>query len=821
MKFVLTDYQKDAVADLLGEVEDAWESFAKRGKLSAVALSAPTAAGKTVIAAGLLELLYDGDEQTAPRPDLTVLWVTDDPSLNEQTKRKMLKASTGIHPRQLVKVTNSLDQEVLDKGKVYFVNIQQLGKGATSYNAVGNGRQYSLWQTIANTIIQRPGDFLIVVDEAHKGTKGSGNGGKTIIQEITDGAGGKLPPAPVVLAITATPDNFIKAMTAAGNRALSQVPVDPARVQASGLIKDKIGLNHPTESQPGDATLLEMAVEELQEFSSLWSDYSKQQSEPLVEPILVVQVRAGASDKDLAVILATLKNSWDVLDGPAVAHAFQEHTTLNINAQAVRYLAPQDIQEDERVRVVLFKEALTTGWDCPRAEVLVSFRAANDATYIAQLVGRMVRTPLAKRITTDDVLNTVGLYLPYFNEDEVEHIVTHLQGKDSGLTSRVVKQLVACPRSKAAPAEVWKKLAELPTYTRPSKNFRSDVARLNALAVLLQGHGIKPDAVEAARKHLTGTLVLEAQRLGDELDAQVADYQVLDSQRVLISLDGSGKDTEKRTHATNVRNIDDLFNTARRLLSDAAAKWFWNELCEDGEDPDDAKVRVAAIASDSIAVANLHKAAGTLIDSWRATYNPQITNLPAAQRDSYYNIWQQAKAPQQVTLVMKDQVTASAADTKYAKHIYKPTSTEYPVADLNDWEKSVLQAELAKDTLVCWYRNPTGGRDALGVPYTMSGEAKTMYPDFLFFHKVDGDIVVDLVDPHRPDLADTGPKWVGLAEYAAKHGSQYRSIRAVIVDENNQLVALDLTNANVIDPLGKASNDKDIRKVFTDLGGNY
>ena len=820
MKFVLTDYQTDAVADLLGEVEDGWDSYAKRGKLSAVALSAPTAAGKTVIAAGLLELLYNGDEQVTPRPDLTVLWVTDDPSLNEQTRRKILKASTGVHPRQLIKVTNSLDQETLDRGKVYFVHIQQLGKGATSYNEVGNGRQYSLWQTIANTISQRPSDFLIIVDEAHKGTKGTGNGSKTIIKEITDGAGGKLPPAPVVLAITATPDNFIKAMTAAGNRALSQVIVDPARVQASGLIKDKIGLNHPTEAQPGDATLLEMAVEELREFSELWAAYSTQQSEPLVEPILVVQVRAGASDKDLAVILSTLKNSWEVLDGPAVAHAFQEHTTLNVNAQSVRYLAPQDIQDDERVRVVLFKEALTTGWDCPRAEVLVSFRAANDATYIAQLVGRMVRTPLAKRITTDDVLNTVGLYLPYFNEDEVEHIVTHLQGKDSGLTSRIVKQLVSCPRNKAVPASVWTKMAGLPTYTRPSKNFRSDVARVNALAVLLQGHGIKPDAVESARNHIIGTLKLEAQRLGDTLDTQVADYQVLDSQRVLVALDGSGKDTEKRTHATSVRNIDDLFATGRRLLGDAAAKWYWNDLCENGEDPDDAKVRVAALASDSLAVANLQKAAGTLIDSWRTTFNPQITNLPAAQRDSYYTIWQQSKAPQQVTLVMKDQVTASAEDPKYAKHLYKPASTEFP-ADFNDWEKAVLQAELAKDSLVCWYRNPTGGRDAIGVPYKMSGEAKTMYPDFLFFHKVGDDIVVDLVDPHRPDIGDTGPKWTGLAKYAADHGTEYRSIRAVIVDANDKLVALDLTNADVAEPLSKAANDKDIRKVFSDFGGNY
>ena len=46
---------------------------------------------------------------------------------------------------------------------------------------------------------------------------------------------------------------------------------------------------------------------------------------------------------------------------------------------------------------MFFKMALSTGWDCPRAEVMMSFRRAEDHTYIAQLLGRMVRTPLARR----------------------------------------------------------------------------------------------------------------------------------------------------------------------------------------------------------------------------------------------------------------------------------------------------------------------------------------------------------------------------------------------------------------------------------------
>ena len=50
----------------------------------------------------------------------------------------------------------------------------------------------------------------------------------------------------------------------------------------------------------------------------------------------------------------------------------------------IRKLEQSRIQDSPEVKVVLFKTALTTGWDCPRAEVMMSFRRAQDPTSIAQ-----------------------------------------------------------------------------------------------------------------------------------------------------------------------------------------------------------------------------------------------------------------------------------------------------------------------------------------------------------------------------------------------------------------------------------------------------
>ena len=60
----------------------------------------------------------------------------------------------------------------------------------------------------------------------------------------------------------------------------------------------------------------------------------------------------------------------------------------------------------------------------------MSFRKAADHTLIAQLVGRMVRTPLARRIEDNDFLGSVALFLPHYDEEGLEAIVKKLEDPD-------------------------------------------------------------------------------------------------------------------------------------------------------------------------------------------------------------------------------------------------------------------------------------------------------------------------------------------------------------------------------------------------------
>jgi type III restriction enzyme len=271
----------------------------------------------------------------------------------------------------------------------------------------------------------------------------------------------------------------------------------------------------------------------------------------------------------------------------------------------------------------------------------------------------------------------------------------------------------------------------------------------------------------------------------------------------------------------NTRNITDLFNQARRKLGDASAKWYWDELCDTGEHPETAKIIVAALAQDGSVAVALQASARTLIDTWRKDYNAEIGVLPDAKRSAFYSIWQQSSKPEQIELILPSVTTVPGGEARYPKHLFASADGTYP-AKLTGWEIDVVAAETAKvDTLVGWYRNPVGGGAALAIPYEESGIQRTMYPDFVFAHKVEGGIALDIVDPHRPDSADTGPKWRGLSAYAKSHGHLFRRCVGVIRNSSENLVSLDLKNPQVADRLQSVSNETDIRALFDELGGNY
>ena len=127
MKYSLFGYQRGAAVDVLTQLGKASRHFREDGDRSAFALTATTGAGKTVIASAVVETLFMGSSDLGfdADPRAVVLWITDDPSLNEQTKRRLAQASE-LPLESLVTIDQGDVPPVLARKRLYFLNTQKL-----------------------------------------------------------------------------------------------------------------------------------------------------------------------------------------------------------------------------------------------------------------------------------------------------------------------------------------------------------------------------------------------------------------------------------------------------------------------------------------------------------------------------------------------------------------------------------------------------------------------------------------------------------------------------------------------------------------------
>lgn len=210
---------------------------------------------------------------------------------------------------------------------------------------------------------------------------------------------------------------------------LAPVLVDAARVQESGLVKDTHALDIPDEAGNFDSVLVRRAARKLRESTERWAAYTQAQGlHETVKPLLVLQTPNTPEPDDVGLALDTILGEYPELSADSILHVLGDHTVQKFGAWAVEWIEPQRVQDEDRVRILVAKDAISTGWDCPRAEVLVSFRPAKDNTHITQLLGRMVRSPLARRVPGDERLNAVDCILPFFDRTTAVKVVRFLTG---------------------------------------------------------------------------------------------------------------------------------------------------------------------------------------------------------------------------------------------------------------------------------------------------------------------------------------------------------------------------------------------------------
>ncbi len=486
MKISNIAFQQRAINDLRQRTAQAMDGYNRYHTPQVISYSAPTGAGKTIIMASLIERIFFGDGEYMEQPDAIFVWLSDSPELNKQSKDKINTKSDRLLISQTVTISEeSFNQRVLADGTVYFLNTQKLSTSSL-LTKHGDTRQWTIWETFANTVAEKGSRLYFIIDEAHRGTQGkSATTATTIMQKFLKGSEeDHLPQMPVIIGVTATPERFDR-LAAGLTSTVHKVVTTADEVRASGLLKDVIEIGYPS-SAGNEMAVLQTATDEWMDKCAHWEQYCREQHYAYVNPVLVVQVQNGTGNKLSTTDLDDCVRKIEQRRGRKfekgeVVHTFGQTTgEVLMNGLAVPHEEPSRIADDRRIKVVFFKDNLSTGWDCPRAETMVSFRHASDATYIAQLLGRMIRTPMGMRIQVDESLNNVWLFLPFFDERTLHDVVEKIQSADGAglptnvegqqIGSKTVETLTVRPQQKhpatANPVNSQPANSEMPTNTK-------------------------------------------------------------------------------------------------------------------------------------------------------------------------------------------------------------------------------------------------------------------------------------------------------------------------------------------------------------------
>lgn len=851
MKFTLKDYQDEAVRDVLSNLRKAAKRWHEDGDKHAFSLTATTGAGKTIMAAAVFEALFHGDDNFdfEADPGAVVIWFSDDPALNEQTRFRLLEASDRLKYTDLVVVQNTFNREKFAVGKVYFLNTQKLSRNSLLVRGHDPGedghwgelfpetrpdmRSHTIWDTIQNTIDDPSLTLYLVLDEAHRGM---GNGARkaqddrsTIVKRLINGAGA-VPPIPIVWGISATVERFNAAMAEAeGRSTLPNVVVDSAKVQDSGLLKDTIILDVPDEVGNFDTVLVRRATDKIKELSEAWTEYAKQQDDAdVVKPLIVLQVPNKPDNDEIGRALDTIFEHWPELTSDAVAHVFGDHSTQKFGGHSVAYISPERVQESTWVRVLVAKDAISTGWDCPRAEVMVSFRPARDRTHITQLLGRMVRTPLARRIPGNDRLNSVDCLLPFFDANSVEAVADALMhgGGDADDTEMPGRRVLINPSemipNPSLPEAVWEKFLSLPSQSLPQQGAKP-IKRLTALAHELATDGLLPDAGKKAHAEMHKVLDAAQTRYADDIATARKVVLNVEGKSLTADMQGKAKSFDDFLEDADHTVIEDAYRRALRVLSADVSRTYAEYLAArkiDADSPEDALVEahadIAALGLVPDVKSYLDAEADKIAKTWLDEYRVPIKSLSDERQEAYRLIKGMSTEPQDIDLAMPkswmEPTSAREVDGSetplptYEHHLLCDEAGTFP-AEMNKWEVEVLRAEMQRDGFLAWYRNPSrSSQDSLGVAYTDSGQFKILRPDFIFFSmQSDGTIAADIVDPHGTHYSDALPKLQGLARYAETHATVYRRIEAV-AKVGDMLRVLDLTEPAVRKAVAEAND---------------
>lgn len=455
----------------------------------------------------------------------------------------------------------------------------------------------------------------------------------------------------------------------------------------------------------------------------------------------------------------------------------------------------------------------------------MSFRPAKDHTLIAQLVGRMVRSPLARRVEADERLNSVDLFLPHYDAEGLKKIVAHLADPDPEsqmpITPEIGGEGQDYPRADNKD-ECFEVVEGLPSYEINRAKKQPEAKRLLRLGFLLsvrdsldknaqqEAEEALLDSLRESRKELRedGDFVQAIQDAG-EIKLRQVDYTV-----------GTTEVGEAKTITVPVtpENINDLFKQLGRGLApgEGLHKKYWRQESS-GSDTQRPKIELICLAQrDEVRSSLEEDAKETFTRIWERN-KARIAELPEGKREAYQQVQGVAAEPSTFPITLPDTIHVKTGDKQVPEHLYQDDDGDFSF-EMNTWEEAALGAILQQKSTAGWLRNQSRKSWALCIPYEDRGTIRGFYPDFIVLRKIEDRILPDVVEPHDLSRDDSWKKAKGLADYSEEHGIAFGRL-LIGIKEGDNLQVVDVNDRQIRDRAKRLSSNDELKNLIQDEGG--
>lgn len=353
----LKKYQLTAVENLTRKIEGALRS----SENEVVIFQAPTGSGKTLMVSEVLKgLVKDRKEDVG----VSFVWVSVR-MLHEQSKEKLERYYEDDRVIQCSYFEDLQDRKI-SENEILFINWHSINKKDINIYVRENEQDNNLSSIIQNTKDEGR-QIILIIDESHH--TASSEKSRELVQVISP---------KVTIEVSATP-HLKEDMSEIEKVHLSDVKTEE-------MIKSEISvnpgfLNVTVGPKSSDELVIEQALKKREELEKL---LKKEGSD--INPLLLIQLPDSRGNllnkKDVVIEILKKKGITEDNEKLAIWLSDEKSDTL-----------PNIEKNDNEVEVLVFKQAIALGWDCPRAAILVIFRESRSFVFTIQTIGRIMRMP--------------------------------------------------------------------------------------------------------------------------------------------------------------------------------------------------------------------------------------------------------------------------------------------------------------------------------------------------------------------------------------------------------------------------------------------